>query len=106
MPDQKRPGPFLALLGSRKFVGSIVFSLLALVSAGGARWGFNFNAETAAIAATPWVLLGMANIFGIAIEDAASKSTGSGTTSTETVAAAAGAVTTTKVVEPAPSGKP
>jgi hypothetical protein len=81
---KKKPSPFRALLGSRKFVAGLVYSVLALVCAGAAKMGLEWSAEAAAATMTPWVLLGLSNIFGIAYEDGQQKSAGAGTTTVET----------------------
>lgn len=100
---EKKPSPFRALLGSRKFVAGLVYSVLALVCAGAAKFGLDWSAESAAATMTPWVLLGLSNILGIAYEDGQQKSTGAGTTTTAAPTSAGG--TEIKVV-PDPTGKP
>lgn len=95
-----------ALLGSRKFVAAITFAVLSLASIVGARFGLDWNAEAATATAVPWILLGLSNIFGIAMEDAASKSIGAGTTTTQVVEPTAGGQSTTTVIAPDPTRKP
>jgi hypothetical protein len=102
----KTPSPFRLLLGSRKFVAGIVYSVIALVCAGASRFGLDWSAEAASATMVPWVLLGISNIWGIAYEDGNQKAAGAGTTTTHEISKAGGTVAEITTIRPDPTGKP
>lgn len=93
MSETSKPSPWKLLLSSRKFVAAMLYAVISLACVLAARWGLNWNADTATATALPWVLLGITHIAGIAYEDGKAKGAGAGTVAT-TEATAKGVTTT------------